>query len=119
MREDELARYREMLLGLRSRLTDEVRKTVSRVADKAAAPHELSHLPTHAADRDSEGLERDIAMEANREQMLEAIDVALGRVADGRYGRCEDCGADISTTRLDALPFASCCVACARKQEEA
>lgn len=117
MRNDELAHYRETLLELRNRLTDEVRKAVGRVADKASAPDELSHVPTHAADRDSEGLDRDVAVEANREQMLEAIDGALRRINDGSYGRCTDCGADIRKARLDVLPFAARCVACEERQE--
>lgn len=117
MHEDELADYRKTLLELRRRLTDEVRQSVSRVANKAAAPDELSHLPTHGADRDSEGLDRDITLEANRERMLEAIDTALRRISDGSYGRCADCGGEICKTRLDVLPFALRCMGCEEKQE--
>jgi hypothetical protein len=47
------------------------------VAEKAEAPDELSHVPTHAADRDSEGLDREVVLETSREQTLEAIDRAL------------------------------------------
>ena len=51
----------------------------------AAPPDELSHVPTHAADRDSEGLDRDMAVQANQEQMLEAIEDALERINDGSF----------------------------------
>jgi len=118
MRKEERAHYRQKLLHLRSRLTDEVRKTPDRVAEKAAPPDELSQVPTHAADRDSESLDRDIAVQANREQMLEAIEDAIVRIDDGSYGRCEECQGDIGETRLDVLPFASRCVECEKKQEE-
>ena len=118
MQDDERAHYRETLLKLRRRLTDEVHKNVDRVADKGAPPDELSHVPTHAADRDSEGLDRDIAIQANREQMLEAIEDALGRISDGSFGRCEDCRGDIGRARLDVLPFAPRCVECEKKQEK-
>jgi RNA polymerase-binding protein DksA len=118
MQDDERAHYRETLLKLRSRLTDELHKAVDRVADKAAPPDELSHVPTHAADRDSEGLDRDIAVQANREQMLEAIEDALERINDGTFGRCEDCQGDIGKARLDVLPFAARCVECEKKQEK-
>jgi len=117
MHENERARYRETLVELRNRLTGEVRKAMSKVANQAAAPDELSHVPTHAADRDSEGLDRDIALEATREQMLEAIDRALARIDEGSYGRCEDCGGEIPRVRLDALPFAARCIACEERQE--
>jgi len=117
MRENELADYHTTLLDLRSRLTEEVRDTVDRVADKTAAEDELSHVPTHAADRDTEGLDRDVEQEANRERMLEAIDRALARINDGGYGRCEDCGTDIPRARLDVLPFATRCVSCESQRE--
>ena len=119
MHENELAHYHQLLLELRERLTGEIRNAVERVADKTEQPDELSHIPTHAADRDSEGLERDIVVETNRAQMVEAIDVALGRINDGTYGRCDDCGGEIPKGRLDVLPFALRCVQCEEKREKA
>lgn len=118
MHEDERAQYHEILLKLRSRLRDEVQNAASQVADKTASPDELSNVPTHAADRDSEGLDRDVELEANREQILEAIEAALERIGDGTYGRCQDCGTEIPKARLDVLPFALRCVKCEEKQEE-
>jgi RNA polymerase-binding protein DksA len=97
---------------------DEVRETVSTTVDKAAAADELSHIPSHPADRDSEGLERELVIESNREQMLEEIDAALTRMDEGRYGRCEDCGGEIPQPRLEVLPFALRCVDCEAKREE-
>ena len=118
MRDDERVHYREVLLKLRSRLTDEVQKAVGRVADKGAPPGELSHVPTHAADRDREGMDRDIAIQTNREQMLEAIEDALGRISSGAFGHCEDCQGEIGKARLDVLPFVPRCVECEKKQEK-
>jgi RNA polymerase-binding transcription factor DksA len=53
---------------------------------------------------------------ASHEQMLAiAADVARARekVADGTYGRCDDCGEPIGDERLEALPWAVRCVSCA------
>lgn len=47
-----------------------------------------------------------------RETALEA-ESALGRIADGTYGICGECGRDIPIKRLRALPTATRCVACA------
>jgi CBS domain-containing membrane protein len=44
---------------------------------------------------------------------LDAIDRALARVTQGRFGSCTKCGADISVARLRALPDAALCVRCA------
>jgi DnaK suppressor protein len=44
---------------------------------------------------------------------LDAIDQAFVRLANGRYGECERCGAPIAPERLAALPTARCCIGCA------
>jgi DnaK suppressor protein len=119
MRQAEQNQYRERLLELRNRLHDETQEALNRVAARAQAADELSHVPTHAADRDSDGLDRDMALEANREQMLDAINSSLERIREGSYGKCEDCKAVIPKARLETLPFALRCVACEMKHERA
>ena len=47
-----------------------------------------------------------------REQ-LAAIDAALARLEDGRYGRCDRCGQPIGADRLAARPAAVTCIRCA------
>jgi len=48
---------------------------------------------------------------------IEDIDAALARIATGDYGRCEGCGNAIPAARLNALPTAVACVACAAARE--
>ena len=52
----------------------------------------------------------------NRARMI-AIEEALLRIDEGSYGRCEDCGEEISVGRLNAVPFALRCVECQEIQE--
>ena len=47
-----------------------------------------------------------------RSQLAE-LDAAERRLAEGRYGRCEVCGRAIASARLEALPAARTCIACA------
>ena len=49
---------------------------------------------------------------AAREQVA-AVDAALQRLAEGRYGACERCGQPIGAERLAARPAAPTCVRCA------
>lgn len=47
-------------------------------------------------------------------QELRRIEAALARIADGSYGVCVRCGAEIAPERLDLLPETPFCAACAR-----
>jgi DnaK suppressor protein len=49
---------------------------------------------------------------------IEAIDRALVKVGTAQYGRCEECGKAIPQSRLEALPAAAMCVACAQAGEK-
>jgi RNA polymerase-binding transcription factor DksA len=44
---------------------------------------------------------------------IEKIRAALARIADGSYGSCVRCGADIAEERLDVLPATPFCRKCA------
>ena len=62
-------------------------------------------------------LEDHEAMEAiENAGMLEIQQIrrALARIADGSYGTCTRCGETIAPKRLEALPTATLCIACAR-----
>ncbi|HET8621145.1 MAG TPA: TraR/DksA C4-type zinc finger protein [Acidimicrobiales bacterium] len=56
--------------------------------------------------------ERDLALSAQARAAIEQIDVAVGKIHDGTYGRCEKCGTAIPKERLRALPYAALCVKC-------
>ncbi len=46
-------------------------------------------------------------------RQLAQIDAAIGRVADGSYGRCVNCGRQIGAARLTARPATTTCIQCA------
>jgi RNA polymerase-binding protein DksA len=60
--------------------------------------------------------ELDYTLEENSEQVLADIEAALQRIEDGTYGICTNCGKQISEERLEARPWATLCIDCARKQ---
>ena len=51
-------------------------------------------------------------------QLLRKIEEAIGRIEEGRYGICEECGENISVARLKARPVTQLCIECKSKQEE-
>jgi DnaK suppressor protein len=56
-------------------------------------------------------------LSTHRENLLK-IDEALRKLDEGTYGKCEDCGEDISEERLKLIPFAIYCVDCKEKIEQ-
>jgi DnaK suppressor protein len=62
---------------------------------------------------------RDLEFAMNEHEIAElnAIDAALQRLHDGRYGVCTDCDATIPEARLQAAPEAARCIHCQEKVE--
>ncbi len=48
---------------------------------------------------------------------LNAINPALARIRNGKYGVCAMCGKKIPEDRLRAIPYALLCMPCKRKSE--
>jgi len=59
----------------------------------------------------------DISLVSRDLAVLSEVEGALGRLADGSYGACVDCGVDIPYARLAAYPAAIRCVACQSRLE--
>jgi len=46
---------------------------------------------------------------------LADVERAIAKIDAGTYGVCESCGGEISSARLEAMPAARYCIACAAK----
>ena len=117
MPQRDLNRYREKLLLLRGRLTGEVERIIEAVQQDVQAPGTISHLPVHPADQASDGLDVQVDILKNEQDILRDVDEALARFEQGTYGECQNCGRAIDAQRLDAIPFTPYCVECAAKAE--
>ena len=108
-----------------ARLTAERTATAGRVtalAAQVAALAEQQALTTHDDEHDPEG----VTIGFERAQLLgllegarsdlDAVERAEQRLAAGTYGHCLRCGAPIPVERLDALPAAETCLACASRR---
>jgi DnaK suppressor protein len=51
-------------------------------------------------------------------KLIKKINGAIGRIEDGSYGICEECGDEIGVPRLKARPVTKLCINCKSKQEE-
>jgi len=50
-------------------------------------------------------------------ELLGEIEAALERLEEGEFGICQGCGEQIPQRRLEALPWARYCVACAELRQ--
>ncbi|MEQ8849996.1 TraR/DksA C4-type zinc finger protein [Botrimarina sp.] len=94
---------------------NELGRNDSARVETIAAPGDLSNVPQHNADADSEGLRVRIAEEQREREKLEAIEAALLRIESGQFGLCTACQTPIDEERLDAAPWAAKCASCARE----
>jgi DnaK suppressor protein len=71
-----------------------------------SAPDELDQVQLAA--------ERELAVQNldSNFRLLRQIEAARERIRDGTYGACLRCEEPIAPKRLDALPWAACCVRC-------
>jgi RNA polymerase-binding transcription factor DksA len=117
MTKADLAKYRQTLLALRTRLDGDVNHLTSEALRTAGgAP---PNAPTHLADVGSDNYEQEFALHllaSEEETLVEVLD-ALRRLEQGTFGVCEECQAPIPKGRLQALPYARHCVRCASKNE--
>ena len=81
---------------------------------------DLSSMPFHMADMgtDNYELENTVGLVDSERKMLIEIEDALGRMEDGAYGVCQGHSGPIPRARLEAIPWARYCVACAGLSEK-
>jgi RNA polymerase-binding protein DksA len=104
------ARYKEVLAELRA------------AAEEAESRHYTAILGNDPPDDGdastaAELVHINLAMTDREVQEIRDIEAARERMADGSYGICQDCGADIPFERLLAYPTARRCFSCQRLTE--
>jgi RNA polymerase-binding transcription factor DksA len=83
---------------------------------------EASEWTSHDDEHDPEGVTVAVeraqaqALLAQAEEDLVELDRAAERLRSGAYGRCERCGGEIAVERLEFLPAARLCIACANRR---
>lgn len=61
--------------------------------------------------------QRQSALIDRLEDQLNLVEQAIERLEQGTYGKCTNCGRDISPGRLKAMPQASLCIRCQEQLE--
>ncbi|MER3408899.1 MAG: conjugal transfer protein TraR [Thermoleophilia bacterium] len=107
-----LLEERRRVLAALDYLHEENRGSLEEEAEEVPLDNHLAETATVTLDR-----EIDYTLEENEARVLAAIDAALERIEQGTYGICATCGKPIDAERLQALPYATQCIECKRKDE--
>ena len=107
MNEKQKSHFVAILTDLKTRLMEEVDRTVSHMQDEAA------NFPD-PADRASQEEEFSLELRTrDRERrLIRKIDSTLDSISTDDYGYCDSCGVEIGIKRLEARPTATQCVDC-------
>jgi DnaK suppressor protein len=112
MSPQQLEYFRKKLLDWRAELLQESENTISHLKEENWQEPDIN---------DRASLETDAALELRTRdryrKLVNKIDSALSRVADGTYGYCADTGEEIGLFRLEARPIATLTVEAQEKHE--
>ena len=108
MKKEEQRRYRFVIEKMRNKMLPTTYRFKQNLEENGLVRREdekpATELDNHVTYR---------SLESHR-SILGEIDHALKRLDAGTFGTCEgDCGMDIPRNRLEAIPYARFCIACA------
>ena len=121
LKQEELVSYRQALQNLRARLQGDLHQMTDEALhwDANGGSSNLSNVPLHMADVGTDNYDQEftLGLIENEQGTLEMVMEALNRMEEGTFGLCDECGEPIAKLRLEAIPYARHCIACARKLE--
>jgi RNA polymerase-binding protein DksA len=121
MKKKDLEKYEKLLLARRAELLQELGQLQKSGLNSTVkdASGEISSYSTHMADQGTDSFEREktFQLASKGGRFLHHIDEALRRIKDKTYGKCLECGKEISRARLEAVPHARYCIECKEKEE--
>lgn len=109
---DVLAEVRALLLRKRAELVAKLREEREGRIEATTQREKIEGTPFGDRPALSPDDEMGFAVADRRAGMLAQIDLALKKMDEGSYGRCEACEGEIAPARLRAHPFAVRCTRC-------
>jgi DnaK suppressor protein len=113
-RKDALMSMRQILIKRRDALRKALAGDLSLLKELRAQT--AGDLVDAALDSAQDEISSQLAEVESRE--LANVENALERMRSGNYGVCEGCSCKIPMARLNALPYATYCIQCAREVEK-
>ena len=105
----DMTKHENIAKALKARLSELANRVVE--IDSELRKPLSADLEEQATDLENQGALE--AIENSEIHEIHQMQEALKRIAEGTYGICARCGADIDPKRLKALPTATRCISCA------
>jgi DnaK suppressor protein len=115
MRKRDKDKFRALLLDIRKNTTREIQQDLKEGREVEAG----EGRDTYDVASDERDREINLLLGDRERRKLQLIDDALHRIDSDEYGICEECGGEIATGRLEAMPFSRLCVTCQSEFEQA
>jgi DnaK suppressor protein len=112
MKKNKLKQFQVLLQNIREEIVGEVEKT-------SGKDNEAEHM---ADISDDAARSYDCKLQGDLEEQewnkLKQLEAALEKVAQDKYGTCEQCEEEIPEARLEIMPYAEFCTKCLSEIEE-
>ena len=112
MKKNKLKQLQVLLQNIRAEIVGEVEK----INGKENGAEHMADISDDAARSYDRKLQGDL--EKQEWNKLNQVEVALEKVAQDKYGTCEQCEAEIPEARLEIMPYAEFCTQCLSEIEE-
>ena len=118
MDSNELKKFKAGLLEEKDKIEQEIKEIANK--NPKIKGHYDVRFPKYGRSQDENALEvsdadRLQAIEEDLELRLNDISKTLEKLEKGTYGFCVNCSNSIGEIRLNAIPIASLCISCAKK----
>ena len=108
-----LKQQKNALQELKRELLDRVTRTHKHIHEREQRVS--GNFSDQSQEMENQELVYNLDQEGRNE--LKAIEQALYRIGSGEFGLCQNCGKKIQAARIQAIPYAACCIDCATTQE--
>jgi DnaK suppressor protein len=107
----ELNRYKNLLLAKQQELSagKSLADSIPTAGELRGDPVDMAASETYAATQ--------VRLHQTDSKLMRAIEDALTRIRNAKFGLCEECGEPISMARLEAVPWTRWCRDCKERQD--
>jgi DnaK suppressor protein len=106
-----LNRYKNLLLAKQRELAagKSLADSIPTAGELRGDPVDMAATETYAATQ--------VRLHQTDSKLMRAIEDALTRIRNEKFGLCEECGQPISSARLEAVPWTRWCRDCKERQD--